>query len=227
MTPTTHVTSEPGPVAGRLLDAAVRACVAQTGRCRLAVPGGSSPAPVLRWLAEHLDPSGVVLTWVDERHLALGGDDWRAWPAESNRRLAWEHWLSRVERRPREVPLDAPGTLAEARAAVAARYAAELGGIDVVLLGAGPDGHLASLFPGHPALEDPGPVIAVPDSPKPPPERLTLSLPVLEDVRAAVLVCAGDDKAPMLARALAGDRALPLGRYRPRGRWDWVVDRRP
>lgn len=212
-------------MAGKLLLDAIRACVADTGRCRLAVPGGSSPAPVLRWLADHLDPTDVVLTWVDERHLPLVGDDWRAWPADSNRRLAWEHWLSRVDRHPWEIPLDAPGTLEQARATVAARYAAELGGIDVVLLGAGPDGHVASLFPGHRALDERGPVVAVPDSPKPPPERLTLSLPVLEDVRAAVLVSGGADKAPMLARALAGDRSLPLGRYSPRGAWHWVVDR--
>ena len=225
MAPRVHVTTDPGPTAGELLLDAIRASVRETGRCRFGVPGGSSPVAVFRWLADHLDPTGVVLTWVDERHLPTPGGDWRAWPADSNRRLAWEHWLSRVEHRPREVPLDAPGTLAEAHAAVSARYEAELGGLDVVLLGAGPDGHVASLFPGHPALELHGPVLAIADSPKPPAERLTWSLPALEQVRAAVLVSGGADKAPILARALAGDRSLPLGRYAPRGRWDWVVDR--
>jgi 6-phosphogluconolactonase len=120
--------------------------------------------------------------------------------------------------------LDAPGPLAEARDVVAARFEAEVGGLDVVLLGCGPDGHVASLFPDHPALEAAGPVIAVADSPKPPPERLTLSLPVLQDVDLAVLVATGAGKAAALRAALGGDASIPLGRYVPRGAWRWVID---
>ncbi|MEZ4237369.1 MAG: 6-phosphogluconolactonase [Myxococcota bacterium] len=211
--------AEVGATAGAMLLDGIRAVVAAKGRCRLAVPGGTGPVGVFRWLAGTLPADlaqALILTWVDERHAAA--------PADSNRQLAWDTWLSASAAPVREVPLDAPGTLAEAREAVAARFAAELGGIDVALLGCGPDGHIASLFPGHPALEEPGPVLAVPDSPKPPPERLTLSLPVLRDVELAVLVATGAAKAAVLKQALAGHADVPLGRYVPRGAWRWVLD---
>jgi 6-phosphogluconolactonase len=159
----------------------------------------------------------TVLTWVDERHLAADPD--------SNRKLAWDRWLSKASTRPREVPLDAPGPLDQARAAVEAAFRAEVGRLDVVVLGVGPDGHVASLFPGRAALDDPGTVLAVPDSPKPPPERLTLGRTVLEDADLVVVVAAGAAKGPVLAKAAARDPAIPLGRLTPRGRYVWVLDR--
>ena len=194
----------------------------------------------------------LTVTWVDERHLPLpdggdrrslpdggdwrslpdGGDwrslpdggDWRSLPAESNLRGAWEHWLSRAPICPQLLPLALPGSLEQARRQLEERFVAQLGGLDVVLLGAGPDGHIASLFPGPPAADLPGPVIALSDSPKPPPERLSLSMSVLEQVDHAVLVATGAGKAPVLARALDRDPELPLGRYHPRGALDWVLD---
>lgn len=227
MSPRIEVADDLGAAAGPMVVEAIGSTVAARGRCRLAVSGGSAPIGVFRWLAAHLPAelaAATVLTWVDERHVPQDGDDWRAWSPDSNRRLAWEHWLSQVEVRPREVPLDAPGTLDEALPVVRARFVAEVGRVDVILLGAGPDGHIASLFPGHPANGDPGPVIAVRDSPKPPPERLTLSRAVIEDTDLALLVAGGAEKKPMLARARAGDPSLPLGALRPHGAWVWVVD---
>lgn len=82
---------------------------------------------------------------------------------------------------------------------------------DVVLLGMGPDGHTASLFPGHPGLRaTQAPCIAVRDSPKPPPERVTLTLGVLRRARHTLLLVTGEDKREALARTLAGDESLPL-----------------
>jgi 6-phosphogluconolactonase len=81
---------------------------------------------------------------------------------------------------------------------------------DVVLLGMGPDGHTASLFPGHPVLDvRDAPCAPVHGSPKPPPERVTLSLPLLRAARFTLLLATGEEKADALARVRAGDREVP------------------
>jgi 6-phosphogluconolactonase len=222
--PVVTVSQDIGATAGKLLADALNHAKSVRGRAVLAVPGGGSPAPVFRWLAEHYDGTDTVLTWVDERHLPLPETgDWRDLPGSSNLRGAWENWLSRTQRPPKLIPLARAGTLSVACQAVRADLDA-LGGLDVVLLGAGPDGHIASLFPGHSALGSRATCIAIRDSPKPPPERLTLSLPVLENADRVVLVASGSNKAGMLKSALAGDPSLPLSRLRPRADWHWVLD---
>ncbi len=78
--------------------------------------------------------------------------------------------------------------------------------LDVSLVGIGEDGHTASLFPGHPEVEDSSGALCLPvrNSPKPPPERVTLSLPVLRAARCSLLLVAGAGKAEALAAALEG-----------------------
>jgi 6-phosphogluconolactonase len=89
----------------------------------------------------------------------------------------------------------------------------EFGGhLDVTLLGMGDDGHVASLFPEHPALEATGLVTLVDDSPKPPPERITLTLPLLGTANHAVLVATGAGKRGALSRLRDGDLSLPAAR---------------
>ena len=125
------------------------------------------------------------------------------------------------------MPADAPDLDA---AAVA--YAAELTSVlsspvrlDFVLLGVGPDGHVASLFPQHQALalEDQL-VAAVLDAPKPPPRRLTLTLPVLAGAKRVVVVAFGEEKADALREALEQDDSpQPLARLLRRTRRPLVL----
>jgi 6-phosphogluconolactonase len=106
--------------------------------------------------------------------------------------------------------------------------------LDVVLLGVGPDGHTASLFPGHALLAETRVWVApIVDSPKPPPARVTLTLPVLSAARRTWFVVTGGGKASMIATVLAQlaravtDDTLPAARVRPaaaEGELVWLLD---
>jgi len=95
---------------------------------------------------------------------------------------------------------------------------------DVTLLGIGEDGHTASLFRGHPALDEEDrwvlAVIGVKSE-----ARITLTYPVLDSSRHAAFLVAGAGKREALARARSGDRTLPAARIRPVGRLHWFIDR--
>ncbi len=90
--------------------------------------------------------------------------------------------------------------------------------LDLVVLGIGPEGHIASLFPGSGALHAPAQQLCLPidDSPKPPPERVTLSLPVLRAARSCLLLATGEEKADAIRGAI-GPRteSLPASLLRP------------
>ena len=97
--------------------------------------------------------------------------------------------------------------------AAAAAYATELdehwpGRFDVMLLGVGPDGHVNSLFPGFPQLHATGPTAGVTDSPKPPPERTTLTFETTNASTAVWFLVSGDGKADAVRRALAEDGSV-------------------
>ena len=117
--------------------------------------------------------------------------------------------------------------------AAAASYSDELrrhgaGRFDIVLLGVGPDGHVASLFPGHPELDaDDTIAVGVRDSPKPPPQRISLSFPALERTDEVWFVAAGEAKAGAVRRALtpgADPHDVPAARPRGRRRTLWLLD---
>jgi 6-phosphogluconolactonase len=108
-------------------------------------------------------------------------------------------------------------------------YARALGStvFDVCLLGMGPDGHVASIFPEHPSSYESGEVIAVRSSPKPPPERISLTLPVINRSREVWFIVSGADKAAAAKMALlgAGPVQIPAGGVSAAGRTLWLMDR--
>ena len=100
---------------------------------------------------------------------------------------------------------------------------------DLILLGLGPDGHTASLFPGHELLaEDDRWVAYLDDSPKPPPKRITLTYPVINHANKVAFVAAGESKQDVLAEIMddPARNSLPASRVRPtnHGKLYWFVD---
>lgn len=221
------VADDLGATGADLLLAALAEAGAPGDEVVLCLSGGTSPNAVLDRLPGRLpsDLRGRIrLTWTDERLVPYGGP-WPGWDAAINRRAAHERWLSRDPGAVVEAPLwTGEGAPEAALAAWERRWAALGSRIDVLLLGFGPDGHLASLFPGHPALAATGPAVLVSDAPKPPAARISMTLPALATATRVVGLCAGAEKGGVLRRALAGDESLPLGRYVPRA-VGWVVDR--
>ena len=169
------------------------------GAAHVALSGGSTVGRVYELAGPMLpDWRDVHLWFGDERCVPLDDE-------ESNYRLAREH-------------LDAPGATWHPVPAdrspeeAAAAYARELDGVhlDLAINGMGPDGHTASLFPGFEQVQERGTCFAVRASPKPPPDRITLSMEKLNAAQRILLVVTGAEKAPMLARVLQGpDPAVP------------------
>lgn len=192
------------------------------GLCSIALAGGSTPRPVYAALAsgeigERFPWSQVDWYFGDERAVAM--DD-----PESNYRLALETMLTRHPEaigRTYRMPADAPDAADAAR-----RYGRRLPDpLDVVILGMGVDGHTASLFPGSPALDvQDERVIPIDDAPKKPAKRMTITGPVIRSCPNVLMIVAGIDKSPMVARALGGPldvKACPaqLARH-----GTWIVD---
>lgn len=193
----------------RTLEGYIRLVLATQDRCVLATAGGSTPVNVFAALGDRLDDvlDRLTVTLVDERHVGAA-DRWQDLPAESNTRMVYAEWLADRPTPPKMVGWALSGTLHDAREELSATVPTP----DVLLLGMGPDGHIASLFPGHVALEASDRVLAIRDSPKPPADRLTMSLPLLRQARFAVLLITGAAKRDAARRIHHRDPSHPFVR---------------
>jgi 6-phosphogluconolactonase len=170
----------------------------QRGVAHLALSGGTTPGATYELLAGEAAALGEVELWFADERCVPPEDE------QSNYLLADRTLIAPAGLPPERVHRMA-GELGPERgaAAYAEELTAHLGGegtlpvLDLIVLGIGPDGHVASLFPGAPALDAGEEAIAlgVSDSPKPPPERITLSLAVLRAARGCLLLATGASKA--------------------------------
>lgn len=210
------IVDKPGALAeavARRLEEEAEAARAARGRLALALSGGSVATAFFPRLAlADIDWSTTDFFWCDER--AVPPSD-----PESNFGLAQRLWLRPAgvpETRIHRMEGDAAelSVAAEAYAATMVRILGEPPRLDVVLLGMGPDGHICSLFPGHPLLEERERTVAVVlDSPKPPAARLTLTFGPVQSARLLLVAAFGAPKAEIVRQALRDpSSSLPVAR---------------
>ncbi|EJD04027.1 6-phosphogluconolactonase [Fomitiporia mediterranea MF3/22] len=207
--------------------------IEKKGRFTLAISGGSLPKqlngligkPGVKWDLWHV-------YYADERAVALEDPD-------SNHKLCMDELFSKVPIPEENIhPIDTSllddldelsdayeqELIREFAMKDSARYPV----FDLILLGMGPDGHTASLFPGHELLSEEDRWVAwIEDSPKPPPRRITLTFLVINHAARVVFVAAGEGKAEILHTALdKPEEGLPASRVRPAapGQLYWFVD---
>jgi len=185
----------------------------------LALTGGTVGIATLAAVAANpvrdaVDWSGVHVWWGDERFLPTGDPERNETMARDALLDALGEALPPANVHPMPAPGSTPGIRtpeesAEAYAVELARFAPEGSGVppfDVLILGMGPDGHVASLFPGHDELAATGvATVGVHGSPKPPSERVSLTFDAINAAQQVWFVVSGAEKAAPVASALAGD----------------------
>ncbi len=219
--------------AARRFVALARAAIKDGGRFCVALSGGSTPRALHERLArqhrDEVDWEKVYVFWGDERFVPP--DD-----PESCFRMARETLLDHVPIPAANIfPLPTVGGTPEAAAkayaeTLVAFFGAGTPRFDLIFLGMGPDGHTASLFPGQPEVVAPSGelVVAVHNSPKPPPTRFTCTYRLLNAAANVIFLLAGADKASALYEVLRGPAdiaRLPAQGVRPEhGALVWLVD---
>jgi 6-phosphogluconolactonase len=216
------VVPEPAELARRTagwLVLEVSGAIAERGTCALGLAGGRTPEPVYRDLAveSSIDWSRVDVFFSDERAVPPDHPD-------SNYRMVHLALLTRVL-----IPAARVHRMEAERSdrdAAAREYERSLPPrLDVLLLGIGPDGHTASLFPGSSVLDERQRLVVPVTAAKAPADRLTITPPVIEAARKVAVIATGEDKAAMVARAIEGPlvpAAVPAQLAR---RGVWFLDR--
>jgi 6-phosphogluconolactonase len=226
-----EVAKDPESLAQRVARWITDLAAASRGRFAISLSGGSTPRRLYQLLAE--SPFRDALPW-DRVHWFWGDERFVPWDhPESNYGMARAAMLAHAPAPSQNIHgISATGTPDEAARAyerILKDYygAEELDPLrplfDVQILGLGPDGHTASLIPGTSALDERRRWV-VPVVGARPETRITLTYPALESSRHTIFLLVGADKREILARALAGDQALPAARVRPVGELTWFVD---
>ncbi|KAF0695831.1 Aste57867_13351 [Aphanomyces stellatus] len=219
-----------GSAVAKLVAELSQASIAASGRFSLALSGGSLPKILekgLSSLKDGVDFSKWHVFFADERCVPLDH-------ADSNYLACHDALFQHVS-----IPRSQIYTIAlhDDPAVVAQDYTQQLSQLwgtelprfDLILLGMGPDGHTCSLFPGHPLLDETHLWVAsISDSPKPPPKRITLTYPVVNNAAAVAFVATGESKAPLMRHMLGVDAqtpSLPAARVHPtQGQTHWFID---
>jgi 6-phosphogluconolactonase len=199
--------------------------IARAGRFSVVLSGGSTPRAAYEEIAnssDRVDWERVHVFWADERYLPL--DD-----SESNFRMAKESLLTRLSIPAENVhPWETYRPVAEAADAYENRlglfFGAPLPSFDWIILGAGADGHTASLFPGTAALSESRRPVAANFVPKLDAWRLTLTFPALNAARECVVLAQGSAKAEVVGKVLAEGSDLPAARVSAQ-KTIWMLDR--
>jgi 6-phosphogluconolactonase len=232
-TATVEVLADAEALARRAADWLLATALAKQDAFTIALSGGSTPRRLYELLAAppYYDAFPWRRThwfWGDERFVPHDN-------AESNFRMARETLLSRMDipaanvhpvptegLTPEEAAVEYEFTLQSFYGATALTPKRPL--FDVVLLGLGPEGHTASLFPGTAVLEERRRWVAPVVGAKPEP-RISLTYPALNSSRQVTFLAAGESKREVLDRLFRGDTSLPAARLRPRGELRFFLDR--
>ncbi len=215
----------------RLADA-----VGARGHAHLVLTGGGIGTKVLAAIAaaparDAVDWSRVEFWWGDERFVPTGDEERN----ETGARGALLDVLGIPEGRVHAVPgpdgpdgndPDAAAAWYARELAAGAEHGAAVPAFDVLMLGIGPEGHVASIFPDSPAAHAAGSVVAVRNCPKPPPTRVSLTFSALQAAREVWVLASGAEKAEAVARALSGvdQVTLPAAGARGRDRTLFLLD---
>jgi 6-phosphogluconolactonase len=222
--------------AGKRLIETIHTAIADRGRALIVLTGGGNGNGLMKYLGTHgqqIDWARVHLFWGDDRYVPEDDD-------ERNEKQAREALLDHVGIPSSQVhpmaasdgefgtDIDAAALAYEQLLAANAEPGSPAPDFDVHLLGVGPEGHINSLFPDTPAVrETTRMVVAVEDSPKPPPLRITLTLPAIRRSSEVWLLVAGAGKADAVAAAVGGANPadIPAAGAIGRDKTIWLLDR--
>lgn len=231
---TVHIHKDPAAMAERaahIIAAVCEEAIADRGVFRIALSGGQTPSPLFQLLsgkdwAERLPWDKIIFFWVDERCVSPENPD-------SNYNLARRELLSHVpathffRMRGEEDPVQAAIRYEEQIRSEFGLAPQELPRFDFILLGMGEDGHTGSIFPNSPAMEEKKRLVIDQYVPERKADRLTLTLPVLNNARCCMFLVTGEEKHEVLSQALnlLDEPTLPAQKVRPTfGDLIWVVD---